>query len=211
MQALLRLNRPPLPSKLRSITYWGIKTMFRFASIVAGFILAVLAIAPASANTIQTYELNGVTFKGGGTATGTFTLDLTTNTLVSSDITTSFKNIVFVGGDYNGSIFDSLTTVPSGQLRLADWGIPLVTGQLFSLSFTLADLSMASFVAHGSETVYSAACFITGFVCGSREIVAGTINAVATTPIPAALPLLMTALGGMGFMGWRRKRQNEAA
>jgi hypothetical protein len=52
---------------------------------------------------------------------------------------------------------------------------------------------------------------LSGFVCGTRTIVAGTINAVATTPIPAALPLLATALGGMGFMGWRRKRQQQAA
>jgi len=41
--------------------------------------------------------------------------------------------------------------------------------------------------------------------------VGGETPPVATTPIPAALPLLMTALGGMGFMGWRRKRQQEAA
>jgi len=29
---------------------------------------------------------------------------------------------------------------------------------------------------------------------------------VATTPIPAALPLLISALGGLGFAGWRRRR-----
>jgi hypothetical protein len=183
----------------------------RLGAIVAGFILALLFVAPASANTIQTYELNGVQFSDGGTATGSFTLDLTTNTLLSSDITTSFKNIVFVGGDYNGSLFDSFTTTPSGNISLADWAIFPFSGQLLSLSFSMSDLSLASFIAHGSETVYSAACVLSGFVCGSREIVAGTINAVATTPIPAALPLLMTALGGMGFMGWRRKRQQEAA
>jgi hypothetical protein len=29
---------------------------------------------------------------------------------------------------------------------------------------------------------------------------------VATTPIPAALPLLVSALGGLGFVGWCRKQ-----
>jgi len=29
---------------------------------------------------------------------------------------------------------------------------------------------------------------------------------VAATPIPAALPLLVSALGGLGFVGWRRKK-----
>lgn len=32
------------------------------------------------------------------------------------------------------------------------------------------------------------------------------VAAVASTPIPAALPLLATALGGLGFAGWRRRR-----
>jgi hypothetical protein len=182
--------------------------MLRIGAIVAGLILAVLAIAPASANTIQTYELNGVKFGDGSTATGTFTLDLTTNSLVSSSIFTSARpsSFVFVGGDYNGSFFDSLVTNPSGKLNLADWAIFPVSGQLLSLSFALSDLSLASFVAHGSETVYSGFCVFNSFVCGTRQIVAGTIDAVAATPVPAALPLLVTALGGMGFMGWRRKR-----
>jgi hypothetical protein len=39
----------------------------------------------------------------------------------------------------------------------------------------------------------------------------GSLNvSVATTPIPAALPLLVSALGGLGLVGWRR-RQAEAA
>jgi hypothetical protein len=34
---------------------------------------------------------------------------------------------------------------------------------------------------------------------------------VATTPIPAALPLFASALGGLGLLGWRRKRRAAAA
>lgn len=184
--------------------------MLRIGAIVAGFILAVLAITPASANTIKTYELNGVTFGDGSTATGTFTLDLTTNAIVSSSVVTSPRpfSLLFVGGDYNGSIFDSFVTSPSGKLNLAAWAIFPVSGQLLSLTFAASDLTLASFVAHGTESVYSLFCL---GLCGTREIVAGTIDAVAATPVPAALPLLLTALGGLGFAGWRRKRQQEAA
>jgi hypothetical protein len=32
---------------------------------------------------------------------------------------------------------------------------------------------------------------------------------VAATPVPAALPLLATALGGLGFAGWRRRRHAQ--
>jgi hypothetical protein len=36
------------------------------------------------------------------------------------------------------------------------------------------------------------------------------IGNVATTPLPAALPLFATGLGAMGLLGWRRKRKNAA-
>jgi hypothetical protein len=36
-----------------------------------------------------------------------------------------------------------------------------------------------------------------------------SITAIAPTPIPAALPLLATALGGLGFAGWRRRRHAQ--
>jgi hypothetical protein len=47
----------------------------------------------------------------------------------------------------------------------------------------------------------------TGFSFLSGTLNFGSLNvSVATTPIPAALPLLVSALGGLGFVGWRRRR-----
>jgi hypothetical protein len=34
---------------------------------------------------------------------------------------------------------------------------------------------------------------------------------VSATPLPAALPLFATGLGGLGLLGWRRKRKNATA
>ena len=34
-----------------------------------------------------------------------------------------------------------------------------------------------------------------------------SVEPVQTTPIPAALPLFATGLGGLGLLGWRRKRK----
>jgi hypothetical protein len=43
------------------------------------------------------------------------------------------------------------------------------------------------------------------------QIVSGdTINAPVNTPLPAALPLFATGLGGLGLLGWRRKRKAQA-
>ena len=35
-------------------------------------------------------------------------------------------------------------------------------------------------------------------------------DAVAATPLPAALPLFATGLGALGVLGWRRKRKKAA-
>lgn len=38
-----------------------------------------------------------------------------------------------------------------------------------------------------------------------------TVNSLTITPIPAALPLFATGLGGLGFLGWRRKKKAALA
>jgi hypothetical protein len=45
---------------------------------------------------------------------------------------------------------------------------------------------------------------------GTLDFGSLTVSNLAATPIPATLPLLVSALGGLGFVGWRRK-QNAAA
>jgi hypothetical protein len=36
------------------------------------------------------------------------------------------------------------------------------------------------------------------------------VIATTTTPLPAALPLFATGLGGLGLLGWRRRRKAQA-
>jgi hypothetical protein len=45
----------------------------------------------------------------------------------------------------------------------------------------------------------------------SIEVSPNIGNGVPSTPLPAALPLFATGLGGLGLLGWRRKRKNAAA
>ena len=57
--------------------------------------VAFLGIAsPALADTVANFTLDKVTFVDGGTATGGFTLDLTTDTLSNVNITTSEDELV---------------------------------------------------------------------------------------------------------------------
>jgi hypothetical protein len=79
---------------------------------------------------------------------------------------------------------------PSGAM-LPGEGIPTDLASLLSLSqsnnVTLLFLSAsASFRVYGTVTAAAAA--------------------VGATPIPGALPLFASALGGLGFFGWKRRR-----
>jgi uncharacterized protein (TIGR03118 family) len=38
----------------------------------------------------------------------------------------------------------------------------------------------------------------------------GAIDSPTATPLPAALPLFATGIGGLGLLGWRRKRKAQA-
>lgn len=70
--------------------------------------VAVLGFAaPASADTIANFTLDGVTFSGGGTATGSFTLDLDTSTLSNVDITTTADDLGVFGETYSLSSFSN--------------------------------------------------------------------------------------------------------
>jgi hypothetical protein len=184
--------------------------MMRIGAVVASLMFGALAIAPASANTIADFAINGL-FDDGGTATGTFSLDVTSHTIQSVSITTSPAPI-FLGATYTGSPADSYSASSTTQLGFhQDPGL-MFASSLLSVTFALndsTDLStLPSFLLTGGE---QASFFICGGICQSRTITGGTIDTLslvtATTPIPATLPLLATALGGIGAIGWRRKRK----
>ncbi len=86
---------------------------------------------------------------------------------------------------------------------------------VFSLELTLSAAELTAALADGSITV--------GVLFGDEINFAGdgvdpfgdddevvVTLAYEAVPLPAALPLFATALGGLGFVGWRRKRKVAA-
>src|SRR5262245_4257157 len=87
--------------------------MMRLGPILAGLLFGVLLAAPASANTIATFAVSGYFF-GGGTVSGNFSLDLTTQKVASASITTT-SGAVVVGASYPGFALDSYNVETSGS------------------------------------------------------------------------------------------------
>jgi hypothetical protein len=175
--------------------------------------VAVLGFAvPASADTVSNFTLDGVTFSDGGTATGGFTLDLTTGALSNINITTSTDNLfgaTYTGG--NGLFGSTGFTNSPASFSFADFELIYEADLVINLGSALTPSNLASpntfSIASGSEGVFFIACPEPTFFCGSRTITSGSLDETpATTPLPAALPLFAGGLGALGLLGWRRKK-----
>jgi hypothetical protein len=95
---------------------------------------------------------------------------------------------------------------------------------IFSAPIALSGLSgsvslshLYSFVSNYNATFKIAAQFLNAGLPDGPPITAQTSvtyhvtpAVVAATPIPAALPLFVSALGGLGFLGWRHRKTSVA-
>ena len=176
---------------------------------VAGVILLAGAVRPAAAVPI-TYD---VTFAGAGFTSSPSTV--VPYPLVQGHFTVTLtRNATSTGPA--GITMDFITTGLSSPLTYSYSGFSdeLVVGGSdggpFSLGagvdFELAILDVFSinpqvvrFQYSYSGTVYTAQLT----TLHMSQVVA---SVPATTPIPPALPLFVSALGGLGFLGWRRRK-----
>jgi hypothetical protein len=120
--------------------------MGRFGSLIAAAILGWM-VAPASADTIANFTFDNVTFSDGGSASGSFTLDLTTALLSNVDVTTT-----------NGTGF--VSTVSGATYQFGGFG----NGPASFDFFILLGLSEDQFIVNLSTTLTPS-----DLVCRSRR------------------------------------------
>ena len=135
-----------------------------------------------------------------GTFTGGFTWDTSTDKMTNINVTVSGPT--GFAGTYQYTNFDNSQTATFQSVP----DVSLGQCCLLELTFNsppdgspglveLLDVAAFNLPGHGGW-------FDNGINAGGVE--------VAATPLPAALPLFATGLGGLGLLGWRRKRKAQA-
>jgi hypothetical protein len=188
--------------------------------LIAAAVGLAWLVAPASADTIANFSLDKVTFSDGGTATGGFTLDLTTNTLSNVNITTSLDVIVIpfigFGTTYDNTGTNTFTNGATADFQFTqDFGVGSdvlkfdVAGPLTALNLA----GTASFaLTGGSETEFFILCDSQLSECAQRTVTGGSLDVgVSATPLPATLPLFAGGLGLVGLLSRRRKQAKLVA
>lgn len=171
--------------------------MYRLSSLVAGFALGLFfTSSDATASTV-------FNITGSSTYSGTLTIDTVGGSLTAADIVLStppdFTNILSShqgATDFVVSISDG-TTSPNPILTLSlDDGGTLV-------GFAGGTIDAATVI--GGCDLTSEQCRGIPQTLGSADLSAET----TATPLPGALPLFATGLGGLGLFGWRRKPRTQ--
>jgi hypothetical protein len=176
--------------------------------------IALFAAAPCKANTIYDVDLTGF----GASITGTIVTDGTIGAIGDS-------NIVSMSLTLSQGLNSALITGPlsSSTMNGVSWASTTSTGGLFfdfgaGIQNFFLGSTTGSFPSWVCFTGSSSGCGhgdIEMRINGSQFIESGSFYqglteiGSAETPLPAALPLFATGLGGLGLLGWRRKRQLE--
>jgi hypothetical protein len=168
------------------------KTLAQWTVIAATVASVGMVATPAEAAALR-WNLQGVTFNDGGTASGSFLFDADTNTFSDVNISTFLSNgnpvasYVSALGDATG--FASVIPSPFSVLTFG------FSSPLTNLGGEIALLPTTEFAFVGGLPL-------------SRSISAGSVSAAAT-PIPT--PALLPGLIGLGMGIARKRKQGETS
>jgi hypothetical protein len=191
-------------------------------AIVFATALSALGATSASATTTYYYVGNDFTTVDGDLSTANFVTiqfslpgplgdNLPAAFLSPSDwvVSDEFQTITD-GGIGAPSIIVQLSTGPTG-LPIA-WSISATQSTYATLIESCNDLANCLTNPAADDGYVAGGELGFGSVIGHPGLWStSSPSSPSATPLPAALPLFATGLGGLGLLGWRRKRKNTAA
>lgn len=181
---------------------------FQKLSVAASTVILTLSVSTGSASAAGlTWTLNDVTFRDGGTATGSFTYDADTNTYSNISILTTVFEVLPVT-DYNQG---SLLSGNPDTLDLANGGIapppnmPLFTNNILSLKFASSLTNNGGTVNINGTEQFNSFFILTS---SARSIVGGYVRA---TPVAVPVPGAVFGVIVAGSALVARQRKNAKA
>jgi hypothetical protein len=185
----------------------GMANVTSVGSSVSGTLVLDLAETP----------IPGSGYNGSGDFTGAGTAFTGTGRFVDSAFG-PFRDMTFSAATINTDPFAN-PIYESVVLTLSNWtqspAAPLLASLYdlpTDLNGVISYLGAAGFFSDASvqlANLLSGASYAYTFSVDSLSI--SVVPSVAPTPIPAALPLFASALGGLGFAGWRRRTRRAVA
>ena len=140
------------------------------------------------------------------------TLDLTVNSYTLSGDAVITDSLTFAGTGVTGCVASGNQACAEGTVQ----GLTLQITENLSLSdltnlFLQANLSPAAGDNLGSGIAMVDPNVTLILPAGVTYTSQSSVFLTEATPLPAALPLFATGLGGLGLLGWRRKRKAQVA
>jgi hypothetical protein len=200
-----------------------------FASILVG------ASTPSAASPYTLAYTGTVTYADGAfqvlgavagdSVSGTLTINPVNESPTSADSTTSTFNQSSIAFTFHLTHSNSLdlNLAKTGGGAVTSLGFPGLDVTFFQVTDPSYDLALA-FGSNGSVAplaslagLPNSSSALVAILGGDAPVAQGNFNltglgslsfniALAATPIPATLPLFISALGGLGFMTWRRRK-----
>jgi hypothetical protein len=128
----------------------------------------------------------------------------TSGTILANRFNSTTTLTAVGGATFSLATIDFADTFNNGNGQVIDFVFDLSDGtQLFSTVMLDTTIGLQT-VAFGVSNITSVKWIEPGFGAQFDNI------HVEVTPIPAALPLFASALGGLGFAGWKRRRKTSA-
>ena len=144
-----------------------------------------------------TWTLENVVFEDGGTAYGSYTYDADTNIFTNLSITTTAGSIITIGQTYTlGCNYSGCGNLDDVVVAETPASYPPVFGFILDAPMTNNGGSLAMLIGPCQTS-----CEFSADAQSFRNVISGSVSAV---PIPPAVWLFGSALGGLG---WLRRKQ----
>jgi len=161
-----------------------------------------VTVAGAGQASITTWDLSGVAFDDGGTASGDFTFNTATDSFVTWSITTTATTLPEVDNFFtlNGFTYTDGNTASNGNALSVNFHTTSDSNNLDLIFAGLLTGGQTTIVLSGSE----------GESGNTRLISSGEIVEVSNAPLPGTLPLFITALAALAGFRWMQLRRFPA-